>query len=237
MSLVSILGGAFLYHTQVSSAMSLHLGGSLPLPHTGQLSHVPPSWGSLPLPHTGQLISLPSKTTVTTGIIWWFLCVQDGWSYYSVLGTCSFLLFTLLFFALSLFALLLFALSLFHSFALLLFCSSLFCYLLFRSKSLSLKSDCKQFTLVALKKRVTMSESLFERKEWLKWLARFLRAFRNFALKKWVICSKKNVVFFYVFHCFSPFIPFMPKSKSLPFLFAPLLFKKEWREKITLVAI
>ena len=31
--------------------------------------------------------------------------------------------------------------------------------------------------------------------------------------------------FSYIFHCFSPF---MPKSESLPLLFSPLLFTKEW---------
>ena len=82
---------------------------------------------------------------------------------------------------------------------------------LFRSKLLSLKS-----------------ESLFK-KEWHEWFTHFLRANRTFALKKQVICPPKFVVFAMFFLQFFTAFPIcMPKSESLPSLFAPSLFFKEW---------
>ena len=82
---------------------------------------------------------------------------------------------------------------------------------LFRSKLLSLKS-----------------ESLFK-KEWHEWFTHFLRANRTFALKKQVICPPKFVVFAMFFLQFFTAFPIcMPKSESLPSLFAPSLFFKEY---------
>ena len=147
MSLVSILGGAFLYHTQVSSAMSLHLGGSLPLPHTGQLSHFPPSWGepsstthrsAQPCP---SILGEPSFTTHRSAHLstiknysnyrhYLMIFVCSGWLelLFSVGNLLFFALhsFVLCSFALRSFALCSFTLSLFCSFALLLFALLLF---------------------------------------------------------------------------------------------------------------
>ena len=59
----------------------------------------------------------------------------------------------------------------------------------------------------------------------------------SFALKKRVIHKKKFVVFIMFLTVITVFPLFMPKSKSLLLLFAPLLFYKEQGEHFALVAL
>ena len=103
-----------------------------------------------------------------------------------------------------------------------LFCSSLFC-----SKSLFLKSNHVRFALIALYKRVTMSEllsSLFKKSDVSDLL--FCSQKTSDSLKKMCVFT----MFLNDFHCFSPFY-----TESLPSLFALSLFLKSDRSDALLL--
>ena len=55
--------------------------------------------------------------------------------------------------------------------------------------------------------------------------------------QKWAICSKKFIFFVCFWQFFTAFPLFMPKSESLPSLFAQSLFFKELQERFALVTL
>ena len=93
------------------------------------------------------------------------------------------------------------------------------------------KSNCEGFTLVTLDKRATVSELLLSlfKKDWFAGdLSKLLSKNKH---STFTICSKSR--FFVCFSFFSHF--FVPKSKVLLLLFAPLLFLKSNRSNSLLL--
>ena len=114
--------------------------------------------------------------------------------------------------------------------------------MLFCSKSLILKSNHAQFAHVPLYKRATVIHSLtlLFTKEQIALVALFKKSDVIDTLVILADCLQKmsdtleNFVFFV---CFWQIFPFFPKNKSLPSLFAHLLFFKEGLERFAPIAL